>query len=167
MSLAPKVTEGEAEFHVAAAGKPCKTWYKVVGDLGSKQRPLVTLHGGPGGSHEYLLVLTALASTHGIPVIFYDQIGSGRSTHLPEKKGDGGFWIEQLFCDELDNLVRHLGIQDDFDILGHSWGGMLGARYAISQPKGLNKLIISDSPASMELFVQAANKLRKRLPQDI
>ncbi|KAF8530416.1 proline iminopeptidase [Hysterangium stoloniferum] len=166
-SPAPKVTEGEAEFHVAAAGKPCKTWYKVVGDVGSKKRPLVILHGGPGASHDYLLSISALATTHEIPVVFYDQIGSGRSTHLPEKKGDGAFWTDQLFCDELDNLVRHLGIQDDFAILGHSWGGMLGARYATSQPKGLNKLILANSPASMELFVQAANKLKKGLPQDV
>ena len=25
--------------------------------------------------------------------------------------------------DELDNLLRALGIHDDFDLIGHSWGG--------------------------------------------
>ncbi|KAF8503989.1 hypothetical protein BU17DRAFT_71701 [Hysterangium stoloniferum] len=40
-------------------------------------------------NHEYSLVLTALVSTHGIPLIFYDQIGSGPSTNLLVKKGDG------------------------------------------------------------------------------
>ena len=25
--------------------------------------------------------------------------------------------------DELDNLLKHLGIYDDFDLLGQSWGG--------------------------------------------
>ncbi|KAF8513656.1 proline iminopeptidase [Hysterangium stoloniferum] len=84
------------------------TRHRIVGDLGSKQRPLVTLHGGPDDNHEYPLVLTALVSTHGIPVIFYDQIGSGPSTHLPVKKGDGSIWTEQLFCDELNYLDRHL-----------------------------------------------------------
>jgi hypothetical protein len=34
-STNPKVTEGEVSFDVPAAGKPCKTWYKVYGDLSS------------------------------------------------------------------------------------------------------------------------------------
>ncbi|KAJ7698413.1 hypothetical protein B0H17DRAFT_1129931 [Mycena rosella] len=48
------------------------------------------------------------------------KIGSGNSTHLPEKIGDISFWTEQLFHDELNNLLAHLGSQDNYDILGHS-----------------------------------------------
>ncbi|KAF8498375.1 hypothetical protein BU17DRAFT_72330 [Hysterangium stoloniferum] len=40
--------------------------------------------------------------------------------NLSVKKGDGTIWPEELFCDELNILDRHLGIHDDFDILGHS-----------------------------------------------
>jgi len=162
-----KSVEGEVDFHVPSAGKPCKTWYKVVGELNGKKRPLVALHGGPGVSHEYQLALVDLTTKFGIPVIFYDQLGIGKSTHLREKNGDGSFWTEDLFCQELENLLKHLGIQDDFDLFGQSWGGMLGARFATRQPKGLKRLIISNSPASMELWVQAANKLRAALPQEI
>ncbi|KIJ26781.1 hypothetical protein M422DRAFT_191776 [Sphaerobolus stellatus SS14] len=163
-----KIHEGEADFHVPAAGKPCKTWFKVFGDLSNgKQRPLIILHGGPGVTHEYQLALVDLVSKYGIPIVVYDQIGNGKSTHLREKNGDGSFWTEELFCDELDNLLKHLGIQDDYDLFGQSWGGMLAARFATKQPKGLNKLIISNSPASMELWVKAANKLRSQLPQEI
>ncbi|KAF8510649.1 hypothetical protein BU17DRAFT_28019, partial [Hysterangium stoloniferum] len=54
------------------------------------------------------------------PVIFKDKIGSGSLMHLQVKKGDGTFWTEQVFCHELNHLDRHLGIHDDFDILGHS-----------------------------------------------
>lgn len=169
MTLEVKITEGFADFHVPAAGKPCQTWYKIFGDISSaKRRPLVTLHGGPGAGHSYLIPIAELASLYDIPVIFYDQLGTGNSTHLQEKRGDGKFWTEDLFCDELENLLHHLGIQHNFDLLGHSWGGMLGARFA-TRPLllGLKHLIISDSPASMELWVQAANKLRAKLPQTI
>lgn len=44
----PDFIEGEAPFVVPAAGKLCKTWYKVSGDFQSGIRPLVLLHGGPG-----------------------------------------------------------------------------------------------------------------------
>ena len=43
--------EGEVPFDWPEAGKPCKTWYKVFGDLASTQTPLVILHGGPGCTH--------------------------------------------------------------------------------------------------------------------
>ena len=48
--------EGHLDFVVPGVDKPCKTWYKVFGDLKtSARRPLVILHGGPGVVHNYLL----------------------------------------------------------------------------------------------------------------
>ncbi|KAJ7608498.1 proline-specific peptidase [Mycena polygramma] len=122
-------------------------WYKVVGDLhgATSRRPLVALHGGPGA--------------HSIPLVVYDQIGTGNSTHLPEKKGDTSFWTEQLFLDELDNLLTHLGTQDDYDLLGHSWGGMFGSRHAAGGPAGLKHLVLASTPASMNLWMEAQNAL--------
>ncbi|KAH9478777.1 L-amino acid amidase [Psilocybe cubensis] len=163
-----KVTTGEAPFDVpAAGGKQCKTWYKVYGDLNAGKRPLVTLHGGPGVNHEYLTPLSDITASHSIPVVFYDQIGNGLSTHLPEKMGDEAFWTVQLFIDELNNLLQHLGIADDFDLLGHSWGGIFAASYAITQPKGLKHLIIASGPADMPATVISQEKLRSQLPQDV
>ncbi|OCH87905.1 proline-specific peptidase [Obba rivulosa] len=164
--MAIPVTEGFVDFDVPTAGKACKTWYKVFGDLNSGT-PLVGLHGGPGAIHDYLLSIADLAASHSIPVVLYDQLGNGHSTHLREKAGDTSFWTEQLFLDELDNLLTRLGIQDSYAVLGHSWGGMLGARHATLQPKGLKALIVSDSPASMTLWLEAAGSLLAQLPQDV
>lgn len=156
---------GEVDFNVPAAGKPCKTWYEVHGDL-SAARPLIVLHGGPGIDHNYMVPIARLASTHGIPVVLYDQLGAGNSTHLQEKLGDASFWTVQLFLDELDNLTRALGIAE-YDLLGHSWGGMLAAEHAVRQPKGLRRLILASPPSSMKLWLEAANWLRKELPQEV
>jgi pimeloyl-ACP methyl ester carboxylesterase len=57
----------------------------------------------------------------------YDQMGFGESTHFPDRKGDTALWNLELFMAELDNLKQALGIQT-FDLLGHSWGGMLAAQ---------------------------------------
>jgi proline-specific peptidase len=169
----PKATEGEVSFDVPAAGKPCKTWYKIYGDLSSSStgRPLVVLHGGPGACHNYLLPLADLAAApHSIPIVLYDQIGNGNSTHLREKRLDTEFWVPDLFMKELDNLLQHLGIEKDYDLLGQSWGGMLGSMWAMSDyegAKGMKRLIISNSPSSMALWVEACNSLRKYLPRDV
>lgn len=162
------VTESKAVFFVSAAEKECKTWYKIVGDLtSSSRRPLIVLHGGPGSTHDYMLPLTALSQSHSVPVILYDQLGNGKSTHLPEKAGDVSFWTVQLFLDELDNLLAHLGIGEDYDLLGQSWGGMLAACHAARQPSGLKHLILVSAPADMPLWVEAQNLLRKKLPEAV
>jgi len=120
-------------------------------------------------AHNYLLSISALAENpkYHIPVVFYDQIGSGLSTHIREKRLDEAFWQPELFMAELDNLLEHLGVADDFDLLGQSWGGMLGAMFAIRGHKGLKRLIISNSPASMPLWVESCSEWRKQLPDHV
>lgn len=164
-----KVTEGTVPFKHSSLPKPCATWFKLVGHLKSSStgRPLVVLHGGPGMAHNYLLSLSALSTEYNIPVVFYDQIGTGLSTHLREKRLDTSFWVPELFMAELNNLLDHLGIADAFDLLGHSWGGMLGAQFAIRQHPGLKRLIISNSPASMPLWVESCDAWRAELPPDV
>lgn len=44
---------------------------------------------------------------------------------------------------------------------------MLGACHAIRQPSGLKKLIIANSPADMGSWLEAANRLRTQLPEDV
>lgn len=157
-------TEGFAPLGVPDAGKPCQTYYKIVGDISSGKVPIVVLNGGPGSSHEYMLSFADLAQH--APVIFYDQVGSGRATHLPEKIGHTQFWTVQLFVDEFHSLLQHLKVET-YDVVGHSWGAMLAMEIAVRQPKGLRKLVVASGPASIGLWVETARKWLKTLPQDV
>ena len=120
---------------------------------------------GPGG-HQQRDALVAPSGQRGQrPVGVVDQLGVGNSTHLPDKGAD--FWQVPLFVEELDNLLAHLGIAGRYHLLGQSWGGMLAAEHAVRRPAGLRGLVISNSPASMDLWLQEANKLRALLPPDV
>jgi L-proline amide hydrolase len=141
------------------------TWYRVVGDLKSSKTPVMVLHGGPGAGHNYCEPIAEVLAQTGRAAVLYDQIGCGNSTHLPDKPKD--FWTPELFMEELVLLTEHLGISNKYDIVGQSWGGMLGMQFAITKPKGLNAMVIADSPASMEVWVSEANKLRKELPPEV
>ncbi len=115
-----KQVEGRAPFG------PYETWYRITGDLNSGKTPIFLLHGGPGVAHNYIDSYKLLARD-GRPVIHYDQIGCGNSTHLPEKGGD--FWTPQLFVDELENLIDHLGQRAGLSCSGaklgrHAGGGI-------------------------------------------
>lgn len=159
-------TEGYVDYTPYTAGKPCQTWYKIHGDLKSGGRPLVIAHGGPGLSHDYMLSLTDLAQApYHIPLIFYDQIGCGRSTALREKYRDYSFWNEQLFLDELTAVLTQLGIQDDYDLLGHSWGGMLSSTHAARQPLGLRRLCLVGTPVSGTAWTTAYQRYREAMPE--
>jgi len=140
------------------------TWYRITGDPSSAKPPVVILHGGPGAAHDYVDAYKLLAR-HGRQVIHYDQLGCGKSTLLPDKGAD--FWTPQLFVAELNSLIDHLGIRSAYHVLGQSWGGMLGAEFGITRPSGLKSLTIANSPASMELWVSEANRLRSELPEKI
>ncbi len=142
-----------------------RTWYRVAGSLDSGRLPLVVAHGGPGCTHDYVDSFKDITEIDGRAVIHYDQLGNGKSTRLPEKGPD--FWTPALFLDELDTLLKHLGIEDRYAFLGQSWGGMLGAEHAVRRPKGLKALVIANSPANMHTWVAEANRLRQELPQDV
>jgi L-proline amide hydrolase len=142
------------------------TWYRVVGELASGgPAPLVILHGGPGAAHDYLEPVADLANQTGRACVLYDQIGCGRSQHLPDAPAE--FWTVDLFCRELTALVAHLGISERYHVLGQSWGGMLGMEHAVANPSGLRSLVVANSPASMELWVSEANRLRTLLPPEV
>ncbi|WP_239684059.1 proline iminopeptidase-family hydrolase [Leucobacter musarum] len=148
--------EGSTYFRIARGAGATGSGARIApGEV-----PLIAVHGGPGCTHDYLLSLDDLAQDR--PVVYYDQLGSGRSTHLPEAPRD--FWTIELFLEELDTLLAHLGVEQ-YDLLGQSWGGMLGSEHAVRRPRGLRRLVIADSPASMPLWREAALGLRAELPE--
>jgi L-proline amide hydrolase len=159
------VHEAKAPFQLD--GETAETWYRIDGDLRPDDpdapAPLVVLHGGPGATHDYLLALTDLAD--GRAVVFYDQIGNGRSTHYPERGAE--FWTVELFVRELHNLVGALGITARHHVLGSSWGGFLAQEYALTHPPGLRSLVLADTAASFPDFVAEANRLRGELPPEV
>jgi proline-specific peptidase len=137
-------------------------WYRIVGRHEEPRRlPLLCLPGGPGMPHDYLEPLEAMAAT-GRRVIFYDQLGCGKS----DRPHDTSLWTTDLFVEEVGVVRRALGL-DRIHLLGHSWGGMLGMQYALTQPPGLASLIVASSPASMHQWVSEANRLRAELPPEV
>jgi L-proline amide hydrolase len=141
------------------------TWYRVEGDLNAHgPTPLVIVHGGPGVAHDYLEPVAELARTAGRSCVLYDQIGCGRSQHLSD--APASFWTVALRR-ELAALVEHLGIAARYHVLGQSWGGMLGMEHALEHPPGLRSLVVANSPASIQLWVSEANRLRTLLPPEV
>ena len=99
--------------------------------------PIIVLHGGPGLDQGYLQPqLLQLAKDH--RVIFYDQRGSGKS--LTTKLDETRINMDQ-FVEDLEALRKSLGLKK-FVLMGHSWGGHLGMKYALNHPDYLMGLVL-------------------------
>ena len=119
----------------------------VLGDL-NKGIPLIILHGGPGGCVERYEPLEKLAD-FGIPLIFYDQLGCGYS-RVP--KNHKISWNFHVFLDEFENLVKYFNLKK-YNVLGHSWGGMLALEYVCNfEHSGLQKLILFSTLPSTKIW---------------
>ena len=138
-----------------------RVWYRSIGGSDQERVPLLILHGGPGAPHGYLENLEAMASDNQ-RVIFYDQLGCGRSDH-PD---DPLLCQVSRFADEVGIIRQELGLKR-VHILGQSWGGMLAIEYALRQPPGLVSLILANTTSSIPLWVTEANRLRAELPPEI
>lgn len=163
-SMTPR--QGYINLALDSVQSPCRLWYRIVGDWPANSRPILTLHGGPGFTHHYLLSTEDLANPpYNRTVIFFDQLGSGNSTHLPEKIGDYKFWTEGLFLRQVNSVLIYLGIETDYDLIGHSWGGMLASAHAAEGPVGLKHLVLANAPVSSNRWLAAYRRYREQMPE--
>jgi proline iminopeptidase len=99
--------------------------------------PVIVLHGGPDFDHTYLLPEMDRLAAH-CRLIYYDQRGRGRSTGTPDEID-----IASEVAD-VERVRAHFGL-NGVAVLGHSWGALLAAEYAIRHPNRVSHLVIMDS----------------------
>jgi proline iminopeptidase len=134
-------------------------WYRVAGT--GSGTPLLLIHGGPGGRSCRLSALAALGDER--PIVFYDQLGSGRSG----RPADPDLWQINRFVDELDAVRTRLGLTR-VHILGHSWGGSLAVQYVLTKgARGVESLTLAGPLLSTRDWIEDANVLRRQLPQSV
>jgi proline iminopeptidase len=132
-------------------------YWKSCGDPGPAGT-IVTLHGGPGGTHDYLLSFADMAA-RGYRVVFYDQLGCGRS----ERPRDEADYTVERDVEDLEEFCRVLGIER-MHLLGSSYGGMLAIAYALAHTERLRTMTITSGLASVPLTVREMHRLTRELP---
>ncbi len=132
-----------------------KVWYKITGT--GKGTPLLVLHGGPGYPSYYLDAISGLGDDR--PVIFYDQLGCGRS----DAPRDTSLYTVQAFVNRLGEVRKDLGL-DDVDLYGHSWGTILAAEYLLGGAQGVRCAVLAGPALSIPRWEADAETLLATLP---
>ena len=157
-----KLSGGARKITINTPSGDFNVWTKRVGNNPTKKVLLV--HGGPGATHEYFEVFDSYLPKEGIEYYYYDQLGS----HFSDQPKDTSLWNIPRFVEEVEQVRKALGLnKDNFYLLGHSWGGILGIEYALKYQNNLKGLIISNMMSSIPEYVKyAAEKLAPGLPPD-
>jgi len=116
-----------------------KLYYSTIGSGDT----LVVLHGGPGLSHKYLKPQLDSLLSPKFTLLYYDQRGSGWS----EGAKDSLNLNMRTYISDLDQIKNHFKISK-LNLVGHSFGGLLGMYYGITFPDNLNSLVLIDSDAA-------------------
>ena len=113
-------------------------YYEMHGSPTGK--PLLVLHGGPGGGISYNYI--GLFDLSKWNIIMYDQRGCGKSTPRGLDSLDHNKTSDLI--GDIEALRKHLGI-DTWTIFGGSWGTTLGLVYAEAYPEKVSGLILSST----------------------
>jgi haloalkane dehalogenase len=118
------------------------------------------LHGNPSWSYYWRHLVLGLRDRY--RCIVPDHVGMG----LSDKPDDGPAaapkydYTLQSRIDDLDALLKHLGIAGPVTLAVHDWGGMIGFGWALRDPARVKRLVITNT-ASFPL--PAAKTFPKRL----
>jgi proline iminopeptidase len=117
---------------------------------------LIVVHGGPDFNHRYLLPdLDRLSAK--FRLVYYDQRGRGRSS--------AGVSPEDVTIvsevEDLDRVRQHTR-QSKVTLLGHSWGCVIAAEYAVRFPDQVGGLILLNSAPLSHADLQRFRSYRQR-----
>ena len=150
------MSTGSAEGFIEVSGH--RLFYRSFGS--GEQGTILTLHGGPGATHDYMLPVSALAD-YGYRVVFYDMLGSGKSD-APE---DLSLYRIENWANEAEEVRDALEL-GKVHMLGHSLGGSIALSYALSYQDQLRSLIVSSGFASAPLLISEISRLEAQLTKE-
>lgn len=146
----------ESQGSVDVGGAPL--YYRSLGPRGAPT--VLVVHGGPS-DHRYLAPLADLVPA-GFRVVWYDQLGCGRS---PRPRSFAGYSMEE--AGRHVNAVRAGLRLGRVHLFGHSWGGALALEAAVRFPRSFRSVAVCGGFGSQASFERAMRRHLAGLPASL
>lgn len=158
---APSVSPARAGAS-AAPSPPARSFIRSAGQLNAP-RTIIVVNGGPGLDSQFTFRGLKDLASGSRRVVAYDQRGVGR-TPMPQSGTTVNLdYTIDAFVADLEALRLRLGV-DRIDVLGHSFGALIGAAYAATHPKRVRTLIlVSGLPMSVKAQWEGDARFEQRL----
>jgi len=111
-----------------------KLWVVLVGH----GDPLIIIPGGPGGSHIGYRSFDSLAKDN--EIVYFDAFGRGKSDTANDVKE----YTLARDIEDIEGLRKALGFEK-WNVLGHSYGGLVAQGYALKYPEHVSHLILANT----------------------
>ena len=130
----------------------------VTFTAGSGPRTVLMVHGGPGCPSRYLRDSHAALVDRGLRLVTWDQLGCGESDHAT----DPSLWTLDRFVAELETVRTALEL-DEVDLLGQSWGGVLGLEYLLRHPERVRTFVAADTAFDIDGMQRGFDRTKQAL----
>ncbi len=121
---------------------------------------VVMLHGNPSWSYYWRHLVSGLSDPalgKAYRCIVPDHVGMG----LSDRPDDAHYtYTLQSRIDDLDTLLKYLGIDGPVTLAVHDWGGAIGFGWALRDPSRIRRLVVTNTGA---FPLPAAKRFPKRI----
>lgn len=115
--------------------------------MGSGHETLLLISGGPGCPCNFLRDTHHVYADLGYRVVTWDQLGCGESDRID----DASFWEIPRFVDEVEHVRQSLDL-GIVNLMGQSWGGVLGLEYLLKHPHSVKTFTITGSAFNIPMM---------------
>lgn len=152
-ACSPGTEENVAPEGFLTGAEGARLHYRVAGD---GPDTVVVVHGGPGaGMNSVRPDFEPLADR--LTLVFFDQRGGGHSDLPP----DTSRLRARFFIEDLDSVRAYFGLER-MNILAHSFGSVIVARYAQEHPRRIGRVVLHGATGPVR--ERAARLARRATP---
>lgn len=163
--------QNSTDLHTGSSGQPVgpgPEWHRqeihfeghrlMTYSLGSGPQVLLLVHGGPGCPSAYLRDSHHALAGAGRRLVTWDQLGCGES----DRPSDPRLWTLERSVRELEAVRQGLGL-GVVDLLGQSWGGVLGLEYLLTHRDAVRRFIAADTAFDLPLMQRGFDQKKQAL----
>lgn len=129
--------------------------------LGEGPRTVLLVHGGPGCPSRYLRDSHGALVDRGLRLVTWDQLGCGES----DDPAEPSLWTLDRFVAEMETVRATLGL-DEVDLLGQSWGGVLGLEYLLQHPGRIRTFVAADTAFDLAGMQRGFDRKKQALGEE-
>jgi homoserine O-acetyltransferase len=160
---------GDLPLEAGGLLRDCRLVWVEHGERNAARTNTVLVCSAIGSTHhrlDFLIGEGRALDTRRLHVVAIDALGNGLSTSPSNSAGQGGAAFPRITIRDMvesqRRLLATLGIGELYAVVGASMGGMQALQWAVSHPKGVQRVVAMTAMARTSPWSQLMNEMSRR-----